>query len=105
MKTYTKKPATVQAIQYDGTNHNEIIAFTNGQAKFQSGLGSSEDGNGGTQSYSTLTLETHENQGTNRAWIRQDIIQEGDFVVEAWPGTFYRQGQKFFKNETEEANA
>lgn len=31
--SYVQKPVTVQAVQYDGSNQQEVIDFTNGKAK------------------------------------------------------------------------
>lgn len=100
MKNYRKKPLTCVAVQYDGTNHQRIIEFTQGRAKYTSAIGSSADGNGGLQSYSKLVLETEE-AGAGGKWIRQDIISERDFVVMTPTGKFYRQSEEVFKYEHE----
>lgn len=99
MKNYRKKSLECVAVQYDGTNHQIIIEFTNGRAKYSSAIGSSADGSGGLQAYSRLVLETEE-RGPGGRWIRQDIISEGDFVVTV-AGKFYRQSEEVFKYEHE----
>ena len=98
-KQFTNNPVNVKAMQYDGTNHEAIMAFTQGKAKYQSAVGSSADGKGGRQSYSQLTLETQEGSvSANTSWIRTDIIAEGDYVVKSDSGHFYRQSEHVFKS-------
>lgn len=68
MKTYCKKPVVVTAIQYNGTNTQRIIDFTQGQAFI------SQDIPGG------ITIPN----------IGGDLVAtEGDFVIRGVKGEFY----------------
>lgn len=80
VQKFRKKPVTVFAIQYNGINHNEIIIFTDGAAKYQSAVGSSSDGSGGLESYSKLTIATLEGDM---------LVSENDWVIQGIKGEFY----------------
>lgn len=80
IQKFRKKPVVIEAIQYNGNNEREILEFTQGNAKLDSALGSSADGNGGLQSYSKLTIKTPEGEM---------LVSPNDFVIKGIKGEFY----------------
>lgn len=80
MPKFKKKPVVIDAIQYNGINKDEIIAFVGEAAKYQAAVGSSDDGKGGLQSYSKLTIATLEGDM---------LVSENDWVIKGVKGEFY----------------
>lgn len=80
MQTATKKPVQIHFVIYNGVNHKEVIDFTNDTAIYRSSVGSSDDGKGGLQSYSSLKIPTLEGE----MWV-----SEGDYVIKGVKGEFY----------------
>ena len=75
MKNYTKKPVTIQAVQFNGDNIQEIIDFV-GQEKIS---------NDGIMGYSINTLEGNM------------LIGDGDYVIKGVKGEFYPCKEDIFK--------
>lgn len=74
MAKYQKKPVVIDAVQFNGSNHDEIISFTKGSAVHQKNIGGDQNGNGHPQLYEKLTITTiHQGQ-------KVDLV-EGDFVI------------------------
>jgi Protein of unknown function (DUF551) len=79
---YRKKPVIIEAIQFNGNNHEEIISFTKGNAVHQKAVGSDEGGNGLPQLYEKLTITTiHQGQ-------KVDLVA-GDFVIPEADGVHF----------------
>lgn len=75
----TKKPITIEFVRYDGENHEEIIAFTNGAAQYEEAVGGDDQGNGHPQLYTRLVIPTNEGEM---------LCSEGDLVIkEPFPTT------------------
>ncbi len=49
-----KKPITVEAIQYDGHNHDEIVEWTGRVAYIKSHVGGASDGSDALETYYSL---------------------------------------------------
>lgn len=78
-----KKPITIEGIQYNGSNEDDIIEWTKGserEAFKKAHLGSSDDGMGGKQTYYTLHIKTLEGI--------MDVSYM-DFVLKGIKGEFY----------------
>lgn len=74
MAQYRKKPVIIEAVQFTGDNHDEIVAFTKGNAVHTKAIGADERGNGNPQVYEKLTITTmHQGQ-------QVDLVP-GDFVI------------------------
>lgn len=74
MSKYRKKPIEFEAVQFNGSNHDEIISFTKGNAIHTKAVGGDEGGNGLPQLYEKLTITTiHQGQKVG--------LVEGDFVI------------------------
>lgn len=95
VQKFRKKPVVVFAIQYNGINHHELIIFTNKAAKYQAAVGSSDDGNGGLQSYSKLTIHTPEGEM---------LVSENDWVIQGVKGEFYPCKPDIFADTYEKVN-
>jgi hypothetical protein len=80
MSKFRKKPVVIDAVQYNGSNKDEIISFVGEAAKFQSAVGSSADGEGYPQAYSKLTISTLEGEM---------LVSENDWVIKGVKGEFY----------------
>ena len=92
MAKYIKKPVQIEAVQFDGSNYEEIISFTKGNAIHTKAVGGDENGNGHTQLYEKLTITTiHQGQ-------KVDLVA-GDFVIPEPDGiNFYPCKPDIFKN-------
>ena len=75
MKNYTKKPITIQAVQFNGDNIQEIIDF----------VGQQNISNDGIMGYSINTLEGNM------------LISDGDYVIKGVKGEFYPCKEEIFK--------
>lgn len=80
MQKFRKKPVVIEAVQYNGSNHEEIISFVGKSANYKANVGSSSDGKGGLQSYSKLTITTLEGEM---------LVSENDWVIKGVKGEFY----------------
>ena len=67
---YKKKPVVIQAIQWDGYNHDEIFSFTEGKASFGVEKGDKP----------SMFIDTLEGR------MSADI---GDFIIKGIKGEFY----------------
>lgn len=67
---YTKKPVEIEAIQWNGYNHDEIFAFTEGKASF------------GGEKGEKISLFIYTLEGRMSADI-------GDFIIKGIKGEFY----------------
>jgi hypothetical protein len=77
---FRKKPVVIDAILYNGDNHQEVIDFTNGTAKYQAAVGGDEKGAGHPQLYTRLTIETLEGVY---------LCSVGDYVIKGVKGEYY----------------
>lgn len=77
---YRKKPVVIEAIQYTGCITNKINEFTNNTIRVQDNIGSSEDGEGRPQKYTTVSIPTLEGD---------HVVSEGDFIIKGIKGEFY----------------
>lgn len=66
-KKYRKKPVVIEAIQFDGTNHDDIVEFCGGVLSF-------------TRSQELPIITTLEGDMT---------AQPGDFIIKGVQGEFY----------------
>lgn len=74
MPQFRKKPAVIEAIQFTGSNYDEIVSFTKGNAVHVKAIGGDEGGNGFKQLYEKLTITTiHQGQ-------KVDLVA-GDYVI------------------------
>ena len=80
MPVYKKKPVKVEAVQFTGENHDDIIKFTGGQAIV--GLPTGE----GTECITIPTLEG------------PMVANPGDFVICGIAGEFYPCKPDIFEN-------
>lgn len=79
---FRKKPVVIEAIQFDGSNHEEIIAFCKGNIISQKAIGGDERGEGTPQLYEKLTIETiHNGQ-------KVDLVT-GDWVIPEADGVHF----------------
>ena len=90
---YRKKAIVISAIQWNGTNFDEIRTFTRNKIKKQEGIGGSEDGEGYPQKYIQLTIPTLEGD---------HLVSEGDWVIRGVKGEFYPCKPDIFKETYEE---
>lgn len=95
IKKYRKKPVVIEAVQYDGTNVEEIKSFARESAKYTAAVGSSDDGKGGIQSYSKLEIITLEGAM---------LVSEGDYVIKGVKGEFYPCKQGILAMSYDEVN-
>ncbi len=72
MQTATKQPITVEFVRYDGSNHQEVLDFTENTAIYTMAIGGDERGNGHPQLYTRLSIQTKEGEM---------LISEGDYVI------------------------
>ncbi len=71
---YIKKPIVIEAIQFNGSNYEEVILFTKGNAALDKKIGGDEKGNGHPQLYNKLTITTiHQGQ--------EVYLVAGDYVI------------------------
>jgi len=91
VKNYTKKPVTIQAIQWTGANLREVITFTDGPPDTRTNHASMK-----WDEYSDLVdregLKIYTLEGTMMASI-------GDFIIKGVKGEFYPCKPEIF-NET-----
>ena len=84
VKYYTKRPVTIQAVQYTGDNIDEITAFA------------------GRRNIHTFT-----HQGNTHYFIKtlegNHFISEGDYVIKGVEGEFYPCKERIFKKTYTEA--
>lgn len=78
MAKFTKKPVTVEAIQWTQTNVQEIENFAGDAAKFETKV--SDNGTGSSSSCTVLTIHTLEGD------MRADF---GDYIIKGVKGEFY----------------
>ena len=74
---YRKKPVVIEAIQYDGTNANEIIEFCNGYATIC---------HPNPFTYVDGSREEHITINTLEGHMK---VSAGDFVIKGVSGEFY----------------
>lgn len=78
MKKYVKKPIPIEAVQWDGSNQDEIAAFCGATAVIEDGK-----------------LSIHTLEGVMRARI-------GDFIIKGVRGEFYPCEKSIFEETYEE---
>ncbi len=95
MAQYRKKPVVIEAIQFNGSNYDEIVSFTKGNAVHTKAVGGDEKGLGRPQLYEKLTITTiHQGQ-------KVDLVA-GDFVIPEPDGiNFYPCKPDVFNNTYE----
>lgn len=78
MAKFTKKPVTIEAIQWKQTNVQEIENFAGDAAKFETKV--NDNGTGSSSSCTVLTIHTLEGD------MRADF---GDYIIKGVKGEFY----------------
>lgn len=97
IKKYRKKPVVIEAIQWDGTNNNEVLDFCD-KAEIQQNLRALKsriNGKSYLDEQKELWIETLE--GTHKASI-------GDYIIEGVNGEFYPCKPDIFEKTYEEVN-
>lgn len=94
VKNYRKKPVVIQALAFDGTNFDEVIGFTKGNAIKRDALGGSDNGSW-PKVYTSISITTmHQGQ-------KVDLVA-GDFVIPEPDGVnFYPCKESVFKETYE----
>lgn len=82
MAKFRKKPVGIEAVQFNGENHNEVIAFTNGNAMQRKGM-------------QHLVIPTLEGE------MRAD---KGDWIIKGVQGEFYPCKPDIFEKTYEPVN-
>lgn len=93
IKKYVKKPIPIEAVQWTGSNKEEIKEFTSNQAKFVSHWIPTDDYNTITQEKTDLYIATLEGQ------MHANI---GDFIIKGIHGEFYPCDIMIFRESYEE---
>jgi hypothetical protein len=93
---FRKKPVVIEAIQFTGSNFEEVISFGNGKVLHNVTLGGDENGNGHPQGYDKIfipTLEVEMNVSVN------------DWIIKGVQGEFYPCKPDIFEKTYELAEA
>jgi len=89
IKQYKKKPVTIEALQWDGSNIEEVILFAEGTATYEamaSGAGA-------------IVTETLESNGD---YMTRQAASIGDFIIKGISGEFYPCKPDIFEKTYEE---
>ena len=95
IKKYRKKPVVIEAIQWDGTNNNEVLDFCD-KAEFQYVIRKPKNiFSNKRERYVMMALFIQTFEGLHEASI-------GDYIIEGVNGEFYPCKQDIFKKTYEE---
>jgi hypothetical protein len=83
MAQYRKKPVVIEAVQWDGSNFNDIKDFANSKVRYHSYY----DHNEYFESKTTLTIKTLEGDM---------IASKGDYIIRGIQGEYYPCKESIF---------